>query len=107
VGAEDQGVTVVSVLRVPVRPGAEDELADAYSRLQIFELSRESGGFRRGSLLRPVAAGEPFLVLAEWDDEADYERWLASPVRAGLARHLEPLIDGPLEGDVYEEVVRG
>lgn len=97
-------MTVVSVLRVPVRDGAEARLVDAYSSLGIFELARESGGFRSGRLLRPVTAGEPFLVVAEWDDAAAYRRWLDSPVRAGLATHLEPLIDGPLEGGVYEEV---
>lgn len=100
-------MSVVSVLRVPVRAGAEERLADAYSSLGIFELARESGGFRGGRLLGPVTAGESFLVVAEWDDAAAYQRWLDSPVRAGLATHLEPLIEGPLEVGVYEEVHRG
>jgi heme-degrading monooxygenase HmoA len=104
VGPEDAQVTVVSVLRVPVRAGAEDRLTEAYSSLGIFELARESGGFRSGRLLRPVIPGDPFLVVAEWDDAAAYQRWLDSPVRAGLASQLEPLIDGELEGGVYEEV---
>jgi heme-degrading monooxygenase HmoA len=100
-------VRVVSVLQLPVRLGAEDELADAYSRFGIFDLARESGGFRSGRLLRPLAEGEPFLVVAEWDDPGDYERWLASPVRAGLGDELEPLLDGEPEGTIYEEAVRG
>jgi heme-degrading monooxygenase HmoA len=100
-------VSVVSVLRLPVRRGAEDDLAAAYQRLAIFDLARESGGFRDGQLLRPIATGEPFLVVAEWDDASDYERWLSSPARAGVADRLEPLLDGPPEGGVYEEAVRG
>jgi heme-degrading monooxygenase HmoA len=107
VGEEDEDVSVVSVLRVPVRAGAEERLADAYASLGIFELARESGGFQGGRLLSPVTAGEPYLVVAEWDDAAAYQRWLDSPVRAGLATRLEPLIDGPLEVGVYEEVHRG
>jgi heme-degrading monooxygenase HmoA len=106
-GQEDEDVSVVSVLRLPVRDGAEARLAEAYPRLGIFELARASGGFRSGRLLRPVTAGEPFLVVAEWDDEAAYQRWLESAVRARLGSQLEPLIAGPLEGGVYEEVHGG
>jgi heme-degrading monooxygenase HmoA len=100
-------VSVVSVLRLPVRQGAEPGLADAYTRLDIFALSRAGGGFRGGRLLRPVVRGDPFLVVAEWDDAAAYQRWLDSPVRARLADELEPFVAGPLEGALYEDVVRG
>jgi heme-degrading monooxygenase HmoA len=104
VGEEDAHVTVVSVLRVPVRAGDEARLAEAYARHEIFARARESGGFRSGRLLRPVAPGDPFLVVADWDDGAAYQRWLDNPVRAELAAHLEPLLVGPLEGALYEEV---
>ena len=97
-------MSVVSVLRVPVRAGDEARLAEAYARHEIFERARESGGFRSGRLLRPVAAGDPFLVVAEWDDAAAYQRWLDNPVRAEIAAHLEPLLVGPLAGGVYQEV---
>jgi heme-degrading monooxygenase HmoA len=97
-------MTVVSVLRVPVREGAEARLEEAYTSLGIFDRARESGGFRSGRLLRPVQPGDPFLVVAEWEDAADYQRWLDNPVRAELATQLEPLVDGPLEGGVYQEV---
>jgi heme-degrading monooxygenase HmoA len=107
VGEKDEDVSVVSVLRVPVRDGAGERLAEAYSTLEIFARARESGGFREGRLLRPVSPRAPFLVVAEWDDEADYQRWLDSPVRAELGRQLEPVIDGQLEGGVYVEAVRG
>lgn len=97
-------MSVVSVLRVAVREGAEARLQEAYASLGIFERARESGGFRSGRLLRPVVPGEPFLVVAEWDDAAAYQRWLDSPVRAELATQLDPLIAGPPQGSVYEEV---
>lgn len=97
-------MSVVSVLRLLVRDGAEAHLEAAYTSLGIFERARESGGFRSGRLLRPVLAGEAFLVVAEWDDAAAYQRWLDNPVRAELATQLEPLIAGPPEGVVYEEV---
>jgi heme-degrading monooxygenase HmoA len=104
VGQEDEDVSVVSVLRLPVREGAEARLEAAFTSLGIFELARASGGFRSGRLLRPVLAGDPFLVVAEWDDAAAYEGWLDNPVRAELAMQLEPLVAGALEARVYEEV---
>lgn len=100
-------MTVVSVLRVPVREGAGGRLVEAFSGLEIFAHARASGGFDGARLLRPVVPGEPYLVVAEWDDAAAYQAWLDNPVRAELARRLEPLVDGTLEGVVYEEVVRG
>ena len=99
-------MTVVSVLQMPVRAGKEQQLAAAYETLEIFGRARESGGFRGGRLLQPLTAGEPFLVVAEWDEPAAYERWLDSPARAELGRHLEPLLDGDLEAAIYETVVQ-
>ena len=99
-------MSVVSVLRLPVRDGAATRLAEAYTTLEIFARARESGGLRGARLLRPLSPGEPFLVVADWDDAAAYQRWLDDPVRAELGLQLEPLIDGPLEGRVYEEAVR-
>jgi len=100
-------VTVVSALRIPVRAGAEDAFVRAFAELRIFEHSRRSGGFRGARLLRPLTAGEPFLVVAEWDDADAYERWLDNPVREDLRRGLEPLVAGELvSGVLYEEAER-
>ena len=42
------------------------------------------------------------LVLAPWREEADYRRWLASPVRAGLTPGLLPLLERePVAGETY------
>lgn len=96
---------VVSVLRIRARPGAEEDLARAFAELAVFDRARESGGFRSGRLLRPLAAGEPFLVLAEWEDAAACEGWLRNPVREELNAKIEPLVaeDVPA-GGLYEEV---
>jgi len=101
-------VTVVSFLRIPVRAGAEDGFVRAFAELRIFEHSRRSGGFRGGRLLRPLAAGEPFLVVAEWDEADAYDRWLDNPVREDLRGGLEPLLAGEIvSGELYEEAERG
>jgi heme-degrading monooxygenase HmoA len=96
-------MTVVSVLRLPVRAGKEDELVSAFAELGIFERSRESGGFLGGRLLRPVGGG-PFLVVAEWEDAADYQRWLDNPVREEVGGRLEHLVAEDVQaGELYEE----
>lgn len=97
-------MSVVSVLYLPVREGAEDDIARVYEDARIFELSRESGGFLSGRLLRPLRAGDPMLVIAEWDTDADYQRWLDNPVRAELGGQLTPFLDGDVvAGTMYHD----
>ena len=89
-------------------PGSEQAVARAYDRLGVFDRARESGGFRSGRLLEPSEPGRPMLVIAEWDDARDYERWLSNPVRGELGEHLEPLMTGdPTVVGVFNERVRG
>jgi len=96
-------VTFLSVLSISVRAGAD--LEGAFARLEIFEHSRQSGGFRRGQLLRPVERGDPYLVVAAWETAEDYQRWMDNPVRAELGAQLEPLLDGDVaSGELYEDV---
>jgi heme-degrading monooxygenase HmoA len=96
-------VTVVSVLRLPVRPGSEEALVRAFTELEIFRLSEESGGFLGGRLLRPQGGG-PFLVIAEWESDRAYRGWLDNPVREELGAHIEPLLASEVQaGELYED----
>ena len=96
-------MTVVSVLRLPVRPGSEDALVHAFAELEIFRHSEESGGFLGGRLLRPHGGG-PFLVIAEWESERAYRGWLENPIREELGAHIEPLLTGEVQaGELYED----
>ena len=95
-------MTVVSVLRLPARDGAD--IPAAFARLEIFEHSQRSGGFLGGRLLRAVG-GEGFLVIAEWEDATAYQGWLDNPIRDELGAQLEPLLmDDVTPGEVFEEV---
>lgn len=97
-------MSVVSVLQLLPQPGAADELARRFGALEIFEHSRRSGGFLGGRLLRPLD-GDAFVVVAEWQTDEDYRRWLDNPVRAELGAELEPLLDADVvSGQLYEEV---
>jgi heme-degrading monooxygenase HmoA len=96
-------MTVVSLLRLPVRPGNEDALVQAFARLEVFRHSERSGGFLGGRLLRPRDGG-PFVVMAEWESDAAYRDWLANPVREELGAQIEPLLSGEVEaGRLFED----
>jgi heme-degrading monooxygenase HmoA len=97
-------MTVVSVLMLPVREGAGEELVRTFARLEIFEHSRQSGGFLSGRLHRPLGHDDSFLVLAEWESAEAYQGWLANPSRAELAERLAPLLsDEVAAGDLFED----
>jgi heme-degrading monooxygenase HmoA len=100
-------VSVVSVLRIVVSPGVEDDFVREFRELGVFDHSARSGGFVDGRLLRPLGAGEPFVVIAEWEDAPSYEAWLANPVREELKEKLDRLVaeDVP-HGGLYVDVER-
>jgi heme-degrading monooxygenase HmoA len=98
-------MTVISVLRIPVRAGAADELAALFAELDVFGHSQRSGGFLGGRFLRPLGEGAPVVVLAEWETAEDYQGWLDNPVREELRGRLAPLLAGEVAaGELYEEV---
>ena len=98
-------MTVVSVLRLPVRRGRVEELARAFDELDVFGHSERSGGFLGARFLRPLAEGDPVVVIAEWDTPESYQGWLDNPVRNALSEQLAPLLaDEVVAGELYEEV---
>jgi heme-degrading monooxygenase HmoA len=97
-------VSVVSVLPLAVEPSREDDLVRLFAELAVFEEARRSGGLVGARLLRPLAAEDPFLVIAEWDSALSYCTWLENPARAALADRLEPFLSGGIEpGGLYED----
>jgi len=94
----------VSILRIPVRAGSEAAYAEAFTALRVFDRAATLAGFRGGRLLRPVAEGEPFAVVAEWDGPEWYERWLEHPAREELGDGLDDLVDGEMTWVVFTEV---
>jgi len=99
-------VSVVSILRLPVRAGAEEEFVRRFHALEILDHARRSGGLSRGRLLRSTAGGpRQFIVLADWTSRQDYQTWLDNPARAQLGEQLAPLLEDEVEaGELFEEV---
>ena len=73
-----------------------------FGKERVLELSRESGGFLGASVNVPSSRQGPMLVLAAWGEEADYRRWVASPVRAAFTPRLAELLERePVAGEMY------
>jgi len=97
--------SVRSVLYLNPKNRDYEAILDFMATERVLELSRENGGYLGGSHNVPTSRQGPMLVLATWREEADYRRWLASPVRAGLTPKLLTLLaDEPVAGQTYTVV---
>jgi len=97
----------VSILRIPVVPGAEEEFARAFAEIGVFDYCVRHPGFRSGRVLQPAASGEPFVVIAEWDRPVAYDGWLEDPVRGQLQAAVSEYVSGEITGAVYFDVSDG
>jgi quinol monooxygenase YgiN len=88
-----------SVLHIRARPGRINELVTLFETEPIFAAAMEVGCL--GAEL--LVADEEIVVLATWDETADYQAWLESPRRADWAPAISELADA-LHGDIYRLV---
>jgi hypothetical protein len=94
--------SVRSVLYLHPKNGDYAAILDFMKNEEVLERSRENGGYLGGSHNIPTSGKGPILVLAVWREEADYRRWLASPVRAAMTPKLLPLLErDPVPGETY------
>jgi hypothetical protein len=94
--------SVRSALYLYPKNGDYASVVDFMRSERVLELSRESGGFLGGSYNVPTSGKGPMLVLAAWREEADYRRWVASPVRAAMTPALMALLERePVAGETY------
>lgn len=93
-----------SILKIPVRSGAEDDFVAMFARLDVFGHAAAIPAFRGGALLRPQDAGEDFVVHARWDGPSGYQAWLDAPIRAELNEQIGTFLSGSMSGLLYDEV---
>ena len=98
--------SVTSVLYLYPKNGDYEAILEFMANEKVLEKSRDNGGYLGGSHNIPTSRQGPMLVLANWRSEADYRRWLASPVRAALAPILEPLLERQSAGGETYVVAR-
>lgn len=95
-----------SIIRLRVTPGREREFEESFRERRVLERAKEAARLRTGELLRPLAPGTPYVVVATWGSPADYHAWVDSPVRAELAALPPRLSDPVAPADLYEIVER-
>ena len=96
---------VRSALYLYPKQGDYAAVLDFFRTEGILELSRANGGFLGASVNVPTLGQGPMLVLAAWEREADYRRWVASPVRAAFTPRLAALLErDPASGETYSSV---
>ena len=98
-----------SVLRLSAVPGGADGVTKFYAEQKVLERACAFGGCRDAQLLRGIGADSAtFLVMADWDEAEDYQRWVVDPWRADVSRRLaellEPGWDELAVGSVFELV---
>jgi len=94
--------SVRSVLYLHPKNGDYAAILEFMKSERVLEHSRDNGGYLGGSHNIPTSGQGPMLVLATWREEADYRRWLASPVRAAMTPKLLPLLElEPVAGETY------
>lgn len=98
-----------SVLSLRAAAGQSAALEAFFADHGILERARRFAGCRDAQLVRSVD-GSPvtYLVIADWDEAADYQRWVHDPWRAAVSRQLATLLDTapdePVVGGVFEFV---
>jgi heme-degrading monooxygenase HmoA len=98
-----------SVLRLHAAPGRADEVAGFYADNGIIDRALAFAGCRDVVLLRGTGGDTAtYLVIADWDEAQDYQRWVDDPWRADVSRRLAELLDTgvpePAVGSVFEFV---
>jgi heme oxygenase (mycobilin-producing) len=71
-------MTAYVTLLIHVRPGEEVHFEEAYRQVSQ-NLHRRIPGQLYDELLRPLSAGDPYILLSQWSSIEAYSAWTQSP----------------------------
>lgn len=91
-----------SVLYLRTQPGKRAALVDGYRDLRVLEDALEQDGCFGCELQLSHDDPDLVLVTALWRDAGAYAGWVANPVRERARSTIEPLLDGPIEGTLFD-----
>ena len=92
-----------TIIKLKVASGREREFEDTFRTRGVLALARDVARLRTGELLRPLRAGDPYVVIATWDSPEDYARWVNSPLR-GQVNSAAPISEPVAPADLFEIV---
>lgn len=88
-------MSVVAQLDLPLRPDTRSAAIEAFLARRVFEeCAAAVPGFLGARLLEAEDAEDTLTVISEWRETADYEAWLAHPVRAKQEEDLIHFLAG-------------
>lgn len=91
-----------SVLYLRTQPGMRAAVVDGYRELRILEDALEQEGCLGCELQLSCDDPDLVLVTALWRDADAYAGWVANPVRERARSAIGPLIDGAIEGTLFD-----
>lgn len=86
-----------------MRPGKDKEFREWFAWSN--DILDKAGGFISRRLLAPVAGEGHYLAIVEHESEETFMAMHASEAREGIAKRVEPLLDGPRVPRFYQVVV--
>lgn len=93
-----QKITFQSILEVKVKSGTAKEAAEAHTKRRSIEECLETvAGFVHGETMVSTEDPNLMLVICGWENEAAYEQWQQSPVRAKQLTDLSGLIEADMK----------
>lgn len=95
-----------SVLYLRTQPGRRTALVDSYRELRVLEDALEQDGCLGCELHFSLDDPDLVLVTALWRDADAYAGWVANPRRERARSTIEPLIDGVIEGTLFDVVLQ-
>jgi quinol monooxygenase YgiN len=91
---------IVSVLKMRAKsPEAAREICRIFSEWRSLSIE---AGWLRCSCLTNVKDRQEVYVHEHWGNLAAWEAWERSASRQALFRQLAPLLEGPVELDIYD-----
>ncbi len=98
-------MTFWSILMVKVKNGNGEAAAQAWVKRRCVEEAAETiPGFRHGEVLLSPSEPDLMCVMCAWDDEAAYQAWQKSPVRAKQVTDLSPLFSGDVKTMIFQSI---
>jgi quinol monooxygenase YgiN len=94
-----------SVLYLKPKPGCRQAVIDEFIAERVPERALQQAGCLAVELLAPPDEDAPLVVIALWNERADYDGWLNSPVRAQASSRLDDLLTEPPSSAAYDVLV--
>jgi heme-degrading monooxygenase HmoA len=98
-------MTFWTMLMIKVKDGDAKAAAEAHTKRRSIEEAMESiPGFRHGETMLCADEPDSFCVMCGWEDEAAYQEWQHSPLRAKQVEDLAGVISAETKTICFQSI---